>query len=115
MVKIDLVRRPTLISPKHLLRYLFFTEAQVDQASRILNEIVQADGVIPDKDWQRFVLSSRGLYVKVMRKLRDAGIVEKRMGEYRITKDFSGSLEKMAKYWSEVVDSFGDGDRAIAF
>jgi hypothetical protein len=115
MVKIDLVRRPTLISPKHLLRYVFFTEAQVEQASKILNEIVQSDGVVVDKDWEKFLLSSRGLYVKVMRKLRDAGIVEKRMGEYRITKEFSGSLEKIARYWTEVVDSFGEGDRAIAF
>ena len=114
MVKIDLVRRPTLISPRHLLRYVFFTEAQVDQASKILNEIVQSNGTVSDKEWEKFVLTSRGLYVKVMRKLRDAGIVEKRMGEYRIAKEFSGSLDKIARYWSDVVDSFGQGDRAIA-
>ncbi|MHA1934615.1 MAG: hypothetical protein ACW97A_04995 [Candidatus Thorarchaeota archaeon] len=115
MVKIDLVRRPSLISPRHLLRYVFFTEMQVEQAAKILNEIVKAEGVIPDSDWERFVYSSRGLYVKVIRKLRDVGIVEKRMGEYRITKDFARSMEKIGKYWSEIVDSFSEGDRAIAF
>lgn len=115
MTKIDMVRRPTLISPRHLLRYVFFTEMQVEQAAKILNEIVQADGVIPDSDWQRFVLSSRGLYVKVIRKLRDVGLVEKRMGEYRIAKDFSSSLYKISRYWSDIVDSFSSGDRNIAF
>ena len=115
MPKIDLVRRPSLITPRHLLRYLFFTEMQVEQASKILNEIIRNGGVVPDTEWERFVLSSRGLYVKVMRKLRDVGIVEKRMGKYRLTKDLSYSLSKMASYWSEIVDSFQNGDRAIAF
>ena len=115
MVKIDLVRRPSLISPKHLIRYVFFTEMQVEQASKILNEIVNADGVVPDSDWERFVLSSRGLYVKVMRKLRDVGLVEKRMNQYRLVKDFSSALEKMSKYWSDIVDSFSGGDKSIEF
>ena len=115
MTKIDMVRRPSLISPRHLLRYVFFTEMQVEQAAKILNEIIQSDGVVPDSDWERFVYSSRGLYVKVIRKLRDVGLVEKRMGEYRITKDFASSLGKVSNYWSELVDSFGDGDRSIAF
>ncbi|MCF2138145.1 MAG: hypothetical protein K9W43_13015 [Candidatus Thorarchaeota archaeon] len=115
MPKIDLVRRPSLITPRHLLRYVFFTEMQVEQASKILNEIVRNGGVVPDSEWERFVLSSRGLYVKVMRKLRDVGIVEKRMGQYRLTKDLSHSLSKIAQYWNEIVDSFQAGDRAIAF
>jgi len=88
---------------------------QVEQAAKILNEIIQSDGVVPDSDWERFVYSSRGLYVKVIRKLRDVGLVEKRMGEYRITKDFASSLGKVSNYWSELVDSFGNGDRSIAF
>ncbi|MCK5302964.1 MAG: hypothetical protein KAJ96_07480 [Candidatus Thorarchaeota archaeon] len=115
MTKIEIVRRPSLISPRHLLRYIFFTEMQVEQAAKILNEIVKADGVIPDSDWQQFVYTSRGLYVKVMRKLRDVGLVEKRMGEYRLVKDFSSALEKMAKYWADIVSSFNDGDRSISF
>jgi hypothetical protein len=115
MSKIHLVRRPSLISPRHLLRYVFFTEMQVEQASRILNEIMISGGVIPDSEWERFVLSSRGLYVKVMRKLRDIGLVEKRMGEYRIVNDFSRALSKMADYWGQIVGSYNEGDQSITF
>jgi hypothetical protein len=115
MAKIDVVRRPSLISPKHLLRYVFFTEMQVEQASKILNTIMQNDGVLDDADWERFVLSSRGLYVKVMRKLRDTGLVEKRTGEYRLGKDYSHALEKMAHYWSDIVETYNNGDRSISF
>ena len=70
--KIELVKTPYLISPKHFLRYVFFTEMQVDQAAKILNELIKKDGKIPQSEWQIFVLTSRGLYVKVMRKLRNA-------------------------------------------
>ncbi len=115
MAKIDLVRRPSLIQPNHLLRYIFFTEMQVNQAAKILNEIMSADGVVADSEWERFVLSSRGLYVKVMRKLRDVGLVEKRMGEYRLTKDFSSALVKIGKYWEDIVESYNKGDRTISF
>ena len=88
---------------------------QVDQAAKILNEILEANGVVPDSEWENFVLSSRGLYVKVMRKLRDVGLVEKRSGEYRITRDFASSMEKVGRYWSEIVNSFSEGDKTIAF
>jgi hypothetical protein len=115
MAKIDLIRRPSLISPRHLLRYVFFTEMQVEQAAKILNEIVVSNGVVPDSEWERFVLSSRGLYVKVIRKLRDVGLVEKRMGKYTLAKDFSSALGKIGKYWSDIVDEFGRGDHSIAF
>ncbi len=115
MAKLDLVRRPSLISPRHLLRYVFFTEMQVEQAAKILNTIMKKDGVVKDSEWGTFVLSSRGLYVKVMRKLRDVGLVEKRMGEFRLANDFSSSLSKLSKYWSDIVTSFGEGDRSIKF
>ncbi|MBS3795678.1 MAG: hypothetical protein KGY80_12310 [Candidatus Thorarchaeota archaeon] len=115
MPKIDLVRRPSLISPKHLLRYLFFTEMQVDQAAKILNTIIESDGVVPDSEWRRFVLSSRGLYVKVMRKLRDLGLVEKEMGKYRLSGRFSRALTNIAEYWNEIRKSFKKGDRSIEF
>ncbi len=115
MAKLDLVRRPSLISPRHLLRYVFFTEMQVEQAAKILNTIMKKDGVVKDSEWGTFVLSSRGLYVKVLRKLRDVGLVEKRMGEFRLANDFSSSLSKLSKYWSDIVTSFGEGDRSIKF
>ncbi len=115
MAKIDLVRRPSLIQPNHLLRYVFFTEMQVTQAAKILNEIMASNGVVSDNEWERFVLSSRGLYVKVMRKLRDVGLVEKRMGEYRMAKDFSSAMTKIGKYWADIVESYNEGDRTIAF
>ena len=115
MAKIDLVRRPSLISPRHLLRYIFFTEMQVEQAAKILNTIMKKSGVVKDSEWAIFVLSSRGLYVKVMRKLRDVGLVEKRMGEFRLASDFSSALSKLSKYWADIVNSFGEGDRSIEF
>ncbi len=115
MAKIEVVRRPSLISPRHLLRYVFFTEMQVEQASKILNTIIQSDGVVREEDWERFVLSSRGLYVKVMRKLRDVGMIEKRGGEYRLAKDYSAALDKMSRYWADIVESFTSGDRSIQF
>lgn len=110
-----MVKRPSLISPRHLLRYVFFTEMQVEQAAKILNVIMKADGMVLDSEWKKFVLSSRGLYVKVMRKLRDVGLVEKRMGEYRLAKDFSSSLTKMANYWTDIIKTYEDGDRSIKF
>ncbi len=115
MAKIDLIRRPSLISPRHLLRYVFFTEMQVEQASKILNTIMHNDGVVKDSDWQVFKLASRGLYVKVMRKLRDVGLVEKRIGEFRLAEDFSKAMSKLADYWSQIVKSYGEGDRSIEF
>lgn len=115
MAKIDLVRRPSLITPRHLLRYVFFTEMQVDQAAKILNVITSSNGVVADSEWAQFVYSSRGLYVKVMRKLRDVGLIEKRAGEFRIAKDFSTALMKIGNYWSEIVERFNEGDRTIIF
>ncbi|MFW9850575.1 MAG: hypothetical protein ACFFF4_15695 [Candidatus Thorarchaeota archaeon] len=107
--KIVLVRRPSLISPRHLLRYIFFTEMQVEQAAKILNEIVSAKGIVPDSDWERFVISSRGLYVKVMRKLRDVGLVEKKAGKYGLANDFSSALNKLSKYWGDIMKEFKEG------
>ncbi len=115
MAKIELVRRPSLISPKHLLRYVFFTEMQVEQAARILNTLIANDGKMPDTDWERFVLSSRGLYVKVMRKLRDVGMVEKKMGNFSICQDFSHAVTKLAEYWTQIVESHSEGDKGIEF
>jgi hypothetical protein len=88
---------------------------QVEQASKILNTIMSKDGIVKDSDWDVFVLSSRGLYVKVMRKLRDVGLVEKRMGEFRLTEDFSRAMAKLSDYWSQIVKSYGEGDRSIEF
>jgi hypothetical protein len=88
---------------------------QVEQAAKILNTIMKKDGVVNDSQWGLFVLSSRGLYVKVMRKLRDVGLVEKRMGEFRLATDFSNALSKLSEKWSEIVNSFGEGDRSFKF
>ncbi len=115
MAKIELVRRPSLISPRHLLRYVFFTEMQVEQAAKILNTLMVNDGKMPDSEWEKFVLSSRGLYVKVMRKLRDVGMVEKKMGNFTICEDFSRAMSKLSEYWNELVKSHGEGDRTIEF
>lgn len=88
---------------------------QVEQAAKILNEIIASNGNISDSEWERFVLSSRGLYVKVMRKLRDVGLIEKRKGEFSIANDFSSSLNKLSSYWAAIKESFDEGDRSISF
>ena len=115
MAKIELVRRPALVSPKHLLQYVFFTEMQVEQAAKILNTMIENDGKMADSDWNKFVLSSRGLYVKVMRKLRDVGMVEKRMGNFSMCADFSQAMSKISDYWNELLQLHSKGDRSIKF
>ena len=101
MAKIELVKR--------------FTEMQVEQAAKILNELIKKDGKIPDSEWQIFVLTSRGLYVKVMRKLRDAGLIEKKMGEFSLSENFSRAMSQLAEYWLQIIRSFESGDRSISF
>lgn len=72
-------------------------------------------GKIVDSQWQSFVLTSRGLYVKVMRKLRDVGFVEKSDGEFFLSENFSQSLEKLAESWTNIVQAYKNGDRSIKF
>ena len=115
MAKIEIVRRPSLITPRHLLRYIFFTDMQVDQASKILNVLMKKKGKINDSQWQSFVLTSRGLYVKVMRKLRDVGLVEKSKGEVYLSDNFAQSLNKLSESWANIIQAHRDGDRSIKF
>ena len=111
MAKIEVVRRPSLITPRHLLRYIFFTDMQIEQASKILNILMKKKGKIDDSQWQSFVMTSRGLYVKVMRKLRDVGIVEKSDSEFILSENFSQSLNKLAESWTNIVQAHQNGDR----
>ena len=113
--KITITKRPNLISPNHLLRYIFATELQVIQASKILTAIIKNGGVYQVSKWEDFVYSSRGLYVKVMRKLRDIGMIDKQKGEFRISNGFSKSLMSMAEYWNKIIDAINEGDRTITF
>lgn len=115
MAKIEVVRRPSLITPRHLLRYIFFTEMQIDQASKILNTLMKKKGKIQDSQWESFVLTSRGLYVKVMRKLRDVGIIEKTGGEFLLSDNFSQSLSKLSESWASILQAYQDGDQSIKF
>ena len=115
MAKIEVVRRPSLITPRHLLRYIFFTDMQVDQASKILNVLMKKKGRINDSQWESFMLTSRGLYVKVMRKLRDVGLVEKSKGEFSLSENFVLSLNKLSESWANIIQAHKDGDRAIKF
>jgi hypothetical protein len=84
---------------------------QIDQASKILNTLMKEKGRIKDSQWQSFVLTSRGLYVKVMRKLRDVGIVEKSDGEYSLSTNFSQSLNKLAEFWTNIIQAHKNGDK----
>ena len=88
---------------------------QIEQASKILNILMKKKGKIVDSQWQSFVLTSRGLYVKVMRKLRDVGFVEKSDGEFFLSENFSQSLEKLAESWTNIVQAYKNGDRSIKF
>ena len=111
MAKIEVIRRPSLITPRHILRYIFFTEMQIDQASKILNILMKKKGKVNESQWQSFVLTSRGLYVKVMRKLRDVGLVEKLDGEFFFSENFSQSLSKLAESWTNIVQAHENGDK----
>ena len=115
MAKIEVVRRPSLITPRHLLRYIFFTDMQIEQASKILNVLMKKKGRVSDSQWQSFVLTSRGLYVKVMRKLRDVGLVEKSKSEFCLSENFAQSLNKLAESWTNIIQAQKDGDRSIKF
>jgi len=88
---------------------------QIEQASKILNILMKKKGKINDSQWQTFVLTSRGLYVKVMRKLRDVGIVEKSDSEFFLSENFSQSLNKLAESWTNIVQAHKNGDRSIKF
>ena len=88
---------------------------QIEQASKILNILMKKKSKIDDSQWQSFVLTSRGLYVKVMRKLRDVGFVEKSDGEFFLSENFSQSLEKLAESWTNIVQAHKNGDRSIKF
>ena len=61
------------------------------------------------------MLSSRGLYVKVRKKLIDIGMVEKRNNVFQLSKDFSSALSKIAAYWTNIVEECENGEREIAF
>ena len=108
MAKINLVKRPSLESPFVFLSYLFQTKKQVDQAAKIIALIRKESEPISESRWKDFVLSSRGLYVKVMRKLRDLGLVEKELGHYYLSDQFSAALGKLAKYWRDIMKSNSD-------
>jgi predicted transcriptional regulator len=108
MAKIILVKRPSVENPFSFLSYLFHTKMQVDQAAKIITLIRKESEPISESRWQEFVLSSRGLYVKVMRKLRDLGMVEKELGNYHLSDQFSIALEKLAEFWRGVLDSNSD-------
>lgn len=114
MAKIEVVRRPSLVTPTHLLQYIFFTEMQIKQASKILNTLMKKKGKLEDSQWQSFVLSSRGLYVKVMKKLRDVGLVEKSGGVFYLSSNFSESLIKLAEFWSNILDVY-EKDKSVEF
>jgi len=88
---------------------------QVNQASKILNILMKKKGRIKDSQWKSFLLTSRGLYVKVMRKLRDVGLVEKTKGEFLLSENFSQSLNKLAESWINIVQAHKDGDKSIKF
>jgi transcription initiation factor IIE alpha subunit len=113
MAKINLVRRPSLVSPRHFLRYIFFTELQIDQAAKILDIIMKHHGELEDSRWEELVLTSRGLYVKVMRKLRDVGIIKKDLGKFKLSNDFSNALGKLASYWLDTLRAYETGDRSL--
>ncbi|MEM1658256.1 MAG: hypothetical protein QXK94_04395 [Candidatus Jordarchaeales archaeon] len=109
MVWIRVVRRPRLLDPRHFLQYCFRTEEQVQQARKILREIA-ARGEVPDSEWRCFLISSPGLYTKVMKALRELGLVEKRERRFVLSKEFSASLRRLADYWEELYESVKRGE-----
>ena len=100
MAKIRFAKRFVLTDLDAFLRYLMNTEEQVTQAKHIL-ELLQKKKEIPDKDWKVFVIHSVGLYTKVMKRLRDLGLVEKRNGYFSLSREFIYSLKKLIGYWED--------------
>lgn len=100
MAKLRFVHRPKLTDLSDFLRYHFNTDEQVEQAQKILT-MLKKEKEIADTEWRKFVVQSVGLYTKVMRTLRDFGLVEKRNGYFQLSKEYIYSLKKMITYWED--------------
>ena len=102
MPKLTIVKRPKITGLEDFLRYFFKTEDQITQAEKILT-LLKKNKEIPVKDWNRFLLPNRsvGLYGKVMRKLRDFGLVQKKEDYFMLSRDFLTAMKKISEYWND--------------
>lgn len=113
--RIRLVKRPQLLTPSHFLRYILRTELQVEVARALLRVIGR--GGWNSRKWRRFCEENNvkpGIYSKVIKNLRSAGLVEKRGMYYYLSSDFHVALRKLADYWETVYDTARRGE-AVEF
>lgn len=102
MPKLNIVKRPKITGLEDFLRYFFKTEAQVTQAEKIII-LLKKEKEIPVKKWDKFLLPNRsvGLYGKVMRRLRDFGLVQKKEDYFMLSRDFLTAMKKISEYWND--------------
>ena len=109
--RIRLVKRPELLTPSHFLRYILRTETQVEIARKILKKIDRYGW--DSREWSIFCEENKikqGIYSKVMKQLRMAGLIEKRGIYYYLSKDFIIALKKLSDYWETVVNLISRGE-----
>ena len=85
------------------LRYVLNTEAQVEHAEAIIK-----NAPYPASEWQSIIEKNtleRGLYSKVLRILRNLGLIEKVNGEIRLSKLFFYNMQKLTDYWDDYIES----------
>ncbi|NIM45333.1 MAG: hypothetical protein GTN80_02395 [Nitrososphaeria archaeon] len=103
--RIRVVKRPEILTPSHFLRYILRTELQVEVARSLLS-VMDKEGW-DSRQWQIFCEEHNmkpGIYSKVLKQLRTAGLIEKRHLRYYLSKDFVIALRKLADYWETVVN-----------
>ncbi len=111
--RIRIVKRPELLTPSHFIRYVLRTEWQVEVARSLLTTIAREDGW-DCRDWKRFCEIhnvKQGMYSKVIKQLRRAGLVEKRNQFYYLSRDFITALRRLADYWEEVYQATKRGEK----
>ena len=111
VIRIRVPKSPIFPSWHHFLRCFCRTEHQVDMCITILQTIIDNDNWFPAARWQDVNKSSVGMYTKCLKLLRDNGLVEKRDGHYRLSKDVIYSVRKIPEKWSELVETVEKGDK----
>lgn len=77
----------------------------------ILQTIINNENWFPAENWRDVAKSSVGMYTKCLKLLRDNGLVEKRNGHYRLSRDMIYSVTKIPEKWRELVETVEKGEK----
>ncbi len=102
--KIRLVKRPILTGLGDFLRYILGSESQVDVGIAVI-EYLMKHGSFAAANWKFFIENtgcSVGMYTRTLATLKQAGLVERRTGQYILSGDFVGTLERLVAFWEDV-------------